>query len=100
MSLEDFTKMRLGKVIRRLRRKNPDGTETVVEDRVAKCPKCGRKGYKSTTEITNRRVTGRVLASYVHTAENAGFARLVREHCEVVEVEGEWTPAEEGAVKP
>lgn len=68
--LIDFTKFRKGS--------KPYGRPIRV------CPKCGKKGEYSQHRIKQKDGTYRRLDdSYTHTAEDIGFAHMVKEQCTI-----------------
>jgi hypothetical protein len=84
----DYTKYRVGTVVRRWKYRKPDGTEGVGQTKIARCPKCGRKGEKMANAVPKTGVTVSV----------GGFAMFhVDDQCCVLTPEGEKLAAERKA---
>jgi len=95
----DYTKYRVGTVVRRWTYHKPDGTDGVGQTKIAKCPKCGRKGEKVANAVPK---TGVVTShSYTHGGKVVSVAGIsmfhVDDQCCVPTPEGEKLAAERKA---
>jgi hypothetical protein len=79
----DYTKMRLGTVTQRWTYTKKDGTKGVGERKIAKCPKCGRKGelYAITSPKGHRSFSCSHKSKIVEAIPGFPLS-MVEDHCE------------------